>query len=103
MSKDFNPDEYLSGSFTVFRRKEDFDVVIQFDAWITDLTRDRLWHNTQELTDQPDGGLQLRMRLNSIEEIERWILSRGRHAKVLQPPALAARVKATAAEVAAKY
>jgi proteasome accessory factor B len=103
MPKDFNPDEYLSGSFTVFKGKEDFDVVIQFDAWATDLLRGRLWHSTQELTDQPDGGSLLRLHLNSLEEIERWILSWGRHATVISPPALAARVKATAAEVASKY
>ena len=35
--KDFNPDEYLRGSFSVFKGKGDYEVVIEFDAWATDL------------------------------------------------------------------
>lgn len=35
----FNADEYLKGSFTVFKGREDYEVVIEFDAWATDLVR----------------------------------------------------------------
>jgi len=37
----FDPDEYLKGSFTVFKGKEDYEVVVEFDVWATDLIRGR--------------------------------------------------------------
>ena len=42
------------------------------------------------------------MRLNSLEEIERWILSWGVHASVVAPAALRERQK-TAAAVAGQW
>jgi len=43
------------------------------------------------------------MRLNSLEEIERWILGFGEHATVVGPKELKERVKETAAKIAHKY
>jgi predicted DNA-binding transcriptional regulator YafY len=104
--KDFDPDKYLEGSFTVMKGDKEQEVVIEFDAWAADLVRGRQWHSSQEMTDRPDhpeGGLTLRMRLNSLEEIERWVLSWGTHAKVVEPAALRERVRKTAAAVAGRY
>ncbi len=81
--KDFAPDGYLRGSFSVFKGKDDYDVVIQFDAWATDLVRGRQWHSSQEFTELADGCSRIEMRLNSIEEIERWVLAWGAHATVV--------------------
>lgn len=101
--KDFSPDNYLAGSFSVMKGEVEEDVVIEFDAWGADLVRGRQWHWSQEMTDHPEDGLTLKMRLNSLEEIERWILSWGTHAKVISPPALQERVRKTAAAVAGGY
>jgi predicted DNA-binding transcriptional regulator YafY len=68
--KDFDPDEYLRGSFTVLKGQEDFEVVIQFDAWATDLVRHRHWHASQRFLELPGAGSQLRLRLSSLAEIE---------------------------------
>jgi predicted DNA-binding transcriptional regulator YafY len=99
--KDFNPDKYLGGSFTVMKGDREQEVVILFDPWAADLVRGRQWHSTQQLTELPGGGVRLQMRLNSLEEIERWVLSWGTHAKVAGPEALLQRVRKTAAAVAA--
>ena len=98
--KNFDPDKYLAGSFTVMKGEEEHEVEIEFDAWGTDLVRGRQWHSSQVLTDRPGGGSRLAMRLNSLEEIERWILSWGVHARVIGPAALRDRVRKTAAAVA---
>jgi proteasome accessory factor B len=82
--------------------KED-EVVIEFDAWATDLVRGRHWHSSQDLSDLPDGGSRLKMRLNSLEEIERWVLSWGVHARVVGPTMLRERIRKTAAVVAGRY
>ena len=101
--KNFDPDKYLEGSFTVMKGDNEQQVVIEFDAWATDLVRGRQWHSSQKLTDLPGGGSRLKMRLNSLEEIERWVLSWGVHASVVAPAALRERVKKTAAAVAGQW
>ena len=101
--KDFNADEYLRGSFSVFRGGDDFEVVIEFDAWATDLIRGRRWHSSQEFLELPDGTSRFRMRLNNIEEMERWVLSWGAHAMVVRPRALAERIRKTAVELTTRY
>lgn len=99
----FNPEEYLKGSFGVFKGPHDFEVLIQFDRWAADLIRGRKWHSTQLITETPGGGLRMAIRLNNLEEIERWILSWGTHATVVRPEVLAQRLKAISTEITAKY
>jgi predicted DNA-binding transcriptional regulator YafY len=101
--KNFDPAELLRGSLNVFKGREDHDILIQFDPWAADEIRDRRWHSSQQITNLPDGSCQLRLHLSSLEEIESWILSFGTHASVLQPPALAQRILATAQSLTAKY
>ena len=77
--KDFNPDEYLRGNFSVFKGKDDHEVVIDFDVWATDLVRGRQWHSSQEFTELPvDFGLGARgERVLSARETLRFGESRG--------------------------
>jgi predicted DNA-binding transcriptional regulator YafY len=103
LPKKFDPNEYLRGSFGVFKGGEDYEIVIEFDAWAADLLRGRRWHPSQELTDLPGRGLRLKLRLNSIEEAERWVLSWGSHATVIAPPPLVDRVARVASELQARY
>jgi proteasome accessory factor B len=101
--KGFDPDKYLAGSFGVMKGDKEEEVVIQFDTWASDLVRGRQWHSSQELTELAEGGLRLTMRLTSLEEIERWVLSWGRHAEVIGPLKLRDRVRETACGVADQY
>ena len=81
----------------------DYEVVIEFDAWATDQLRGRQWHPTQIVSELPGGGSHLRMRLSGLEEVERWILSWGTHANVLQPAPLAVRLREIAAKLVERY
>jgi predicted DNA-binding transcriptional regulator YafY len=101
--KNFDPAELLRGSLNVFKGREDHDILIQFDPWAADEIRDRRWHSSQQITNLPNGGCQLRLRLSSFEEIEGWILSFGTHATVLQPPTLMGRLAKIAASILEKY
>lgn len=103
LPKKFDPNEYLRGSFSVFKGGDDYEVVIDFDIWAADLIRGRRSHSSQQLTELPGGQIRLRMRLNSIEEAERWALSWGTHATVVRPRALATRIHQTASELQARY
>jgi predicted DNA-binding transcriptional regulator YafY len=99
----FNADEYLRGSFTVLKGHEDYEVVIQFDPWATDLVRRRQWHGSQDFIELPGSGSQLRLRLSSLAEVESWVLQWGVHATVVRPRLLAERVHRTAAALIARY
>jgi predicted DNA-binding transcriptional regulator YafY len=99
----FDPDEYLKGSFTVFKGKEDYEVVVEFDVWATDLIRGRKWHSSQTFTELPNGTSRLSLRLNNIEEMEQWILSWGLHATVVRPTELIRRLKTAAAGLLKRY
>jgi len=101
--KGFDPDKYLAGCFTVMKGEEEHEVVIEFDGWGADLVRGRVWHSSQALTDRAGGGARLTMKLNGLEEIERWVLSWGAHARVVGPAALRDRVRKTASAVAGLY
>lgn len=101
--KKFSLSEYLKGSFNVFKGADDYEVVIQFDSWAADLIRGRKWHASQEIMELPKRQLRLRLRLNSIEEAERWVLSWGQHATVVRPQTLADRLRETAKVLQLRY
>jgi predicted DNA-binding transcriptional regulator YafY len=68
-------------------------VVIRFDEWVADYIREKRWHPSQTLRELPDGGVELRLQLSSLTEVQRWILSWGGRARWLSPPELAASVR----------
>jgi len=101
--KEFSVAKYLRGSLTVMNGRGDYEVVIEFDAWATDQLRGRLWHSSQQVTELPGGESRMRMRLSGLEEVERWVLSWGAHATVIQPELLAERVGKIARTLAGRY
>jgi predicted DNA-binding transcriptional regulator YafY len=63
----------------------------------------RMWHHSQKITPLPGGGCRLTMRLSALEEVERWVLSWGTHATVLQPVELANRIGNIARQLDKRY
>jgi proteasome accessory factor B len=92
---DFSIGKHLSGSFGVFSGQGNFAVRIRFDALAGQLVSERQWHGSQRIKKLPGGGVEMRMELGSLEEVERWILSWGKRARVLEPPELVERIRAT--------
>jgi predicted DNA-binding transcriptional regulator YafY len=99
----FDANQYLNGSLGAFKGEHDYEVVADFDTWAADIVRGRKWHWSQEITELPGGALRLRVRLNNIEEAERWLLGFGTHVTVMRPIALADRLRKTGEELAARY
>ena len=105
VSKKFDLNEYLRDSFSLFKGQDgdDYEVVVDLDAWAADEVRGRQWHSSQELTELPKGMLRVRMRLNNIEEVERWVMTFGTHATVVRPKCLADRLLKTGADWLERY
>jgi proteasome accessory factor B len=101
--EEFTIEKHLSGSFGVFKGRGRHRVRIRFDGLAAQLVAERQWHSTQKLRMLGEAGLELRMELGSLEEIERWVLGWGGDAVVLEPEELRERVAAQAAAIAARY
>jgi predicted DNA-binding transcriptional regulator YafY len=103
VSRRFDLNDFLKASLGLFKGNEDFEVVIDLDAFAADDVRGRRLHSSQELTELAKGLLRLRLRLSSLEEVERWVLSMGTHATVVRPKLLIERVSKVARELVEKY
>jgi proteasome accessory factor B len=92
----FSLEKTLRDSFGVHSGKGEFNVVLRFNAFAAGYIREKKWHDSQQLRERPRGGVELRLKLSSLVEIERWVLSWGGNAVVVQPPELAAAVRRAA-------
>jgi proteasome accessory factor B len=100
---DFSPEKHFGRSFGAYVGKGDHKVVVRFSAEVTARIKERIWHDTLETRDLPGGGLEFTLRLDSLEEIERWVLGWGPAAEVIEPRELRESVRAKARAVAGLY
>ena len=100
---DFSPETFFANALGVLGGDGDFHVVIRFKPEAADLVREREWHESQEMRDLRDGGLELSLRLGALAEIERWVLGWGASAEVIKPAALREKIRTAAAALAATY
>jgi predicted DNA-binding transcriptional regulator YafY len=101
--KRFSLESRLRNSFGVHSGRGAFDVALQFNESVADYIREKKWHDSQVLRDLAHGGVELRMKLSSLMEVERWVLSWGGNVVVLRPAELADAVKAAARKILATF
>jgi proteasome accessory factor B len=101
--EDFDADMHFAKSFGAFVGAGDHEVVVRFAPTVADRVRERVWHRSQTEKLRADGSLELTLRVDNLDEVERWVLGWGEHVKVLAPRDLAERVSRTAEKVAASY
>jgi proteasome accessory factor B len=89
----FSVDRRLRDSFGVHSAEGCYDVAIRFTPEAADFIREKRWHPSQQLCELPDGGVELRLRLSSLGEIQRWVLGWGGCARVLRPAELVESVR----------
>ena len=95
----FSLEKRLHDSFGVVSGAGDFNVSIRFDEFAAGYIREKRWHPSQKLRERKDGGVELQMKLSSLAEVQRWVLSWGGHAQVMAPRELAATVKEAARRI----
>lgn len=99
----FSIGKFLESSFGVFQGDGRTTVRVRFQSFAAQLVRERMWHHSQKIKELRDGGLELQLRLGSLEEIERWILSWGDQAEVLEPAKLRQRLAELGRKFVAQY
>jgi predicted DNA-binding transcriptional regulator YafY len=95
----FSLEKRLRDSFGVHSAEGTFEVVIRFNELVADYIREKKWHESQQMRELKGGGVELRMKLSSLVEIERWILGWSGNAVVVQPQALADSVRKAAQKI----
>ena len=98
-AQNFSLEKRLRDSFGVHSGEGEFEVVIRFNARAAEYIREKKWHPSQILRDLKDGGVELKMELSSLVEVQRWVLSWGGDAKVLKPRELVESVKHSAKRI----
>lgn len=92
----FSLEKRLRDSFGVIAGQGHFDVVIRFNELVADYIREKRWHTSQKLVQLKNGGVELRLTLSSLVEIQRWILGWGGSAVVIKPKELVQSVRRAA-------
>ncbi len=99
---DFNPYSWLQSSWGIMAEDE-VEVRLRFSPQVTRRVQESVWHHSQRLEPQPDGGAVLTMCVGGIREIRNWVLSWGADVEVLAPAELRAQIAAEGARLARLY
>ncbi len=97
--KKFSLEKRLRDSFGVHSGKGEYDVTIRFDATVADYIREKRWHPSEKVRNLKDGGLDLQLKLSSLNEVQRWVMTWAGNATVLSPTELADSVREAAAKI----
>jgi proteasome accessory factor B len=97
----FSLEKRLRDSFGVHSGEGEFEVVLRFNSRAANYIREKKWHESQRLRKLKGGGVELKLKLSSLAEIERWILSWGGDVIVVQPRELAESILAAARKLLA--
>jgi predicted DNA-binding transcriptional regulator YafY len=100
---DFAMDAHLGNAWRMMRGDEDHEVSVRFDPVFAETIGETLWHRTQQIEEQADGGVIFRCTVSGLDEIVWWVLSMGPHCEVLGPEVLRSRVAAASAMMAGRY
>jgi proteasome accessory factor B len=84
---DFSPSEYARSAFGIFGG-EPQTVELLFSPEMAGYVRERSWHESQQLADEPDGGVRLTMEVAPGFELQSWIKGFLPHVRVVRPASL---------------
>ena len=88
----FRARDYMAESFGTIRGDGDFHVALRFTPAYAGLIAEKQWHASQVVEPQPDGTLILRLHVNDLRLIKRWVMYWGPECEVLEPEELIAMV-----------
>ena len=83
------PEEFFAGAFGIFLERERRGRIVELlfadDKYLKRYVSERVWHATQKISEEPDGRLRLKFRVESLEEVAPWIRSFGDAVEVVSP------------------
>jgi predicted DNA-binding transcriptional regulator YafY len=97
----FHAEEYLKHAWGIIKG-EIVPVKVIFSHGVARYIRERLWHPTQRFREQPDGRLEMSLRVADTLEVRRWILGYGPEVELVEPAGLRETLRRDAELLAAK-
>jgi predicted DNA-binding transcriptional regulator YafY len=92
---DFSLDQHKKDSQLFASEAPSIEIVAEFDKYAAHWIRLKKVHASQKVLERSDGSLEVSFQVSSLENIMRWILSFGEHARILAPLELQERVRRT--------
>ena len=84
---DFSPSEYARSAFGIFGGKAE-RVELLFSEAIAGYVRERSWHESQAIADEPDGRVRLTMEVAPSFDLKAWVKGFLPQVEVVRPAAL---------------
>ena len=84
----FDVNQYLAGAWGIFHSGEPTEVRLRFYPPAVERVRESTWHPSQQLTEGPQGAVDMTVTVTGTIEITPWILGWGDAVEVLAPPEL---------------
>lgn len=78
-------------------------IEVVFAPHVATYVRSRVWHESQELTDRPDGGVHVTLSVSNDWALRSWLLGFGAAVRVLAPASLAETIADECRRTAAGY
>jgi len=101
--KDFDPEDYLGRSFGIYSEGAQEKVEIEFAKEASRTVLEREWHPTQRIEQGAGGKVTLKMTVQGLAEVARWVLYHAPYAKAIEPKELRVMVAQNAAKAAAAH
>jgi predicted DNA-binding transcriptional regulator YafY len=101
--KDFDPEDYLGRSFGIYSEGAQERVQIEFAKEASRTVLERDWHPTQRIEQGAGGKVTLKMTVQGLAEVARWVLYHAPYARAIEPRELRVMVAQNAAKAAAAH
>ncbi len=100
----FDVRAHLAHSFGILQSQgKPQKVVVRFSPRVARYVQETRWHDSQTNRPLKDGSLEVTFRLADTEELKRWLLSFGQHARVLHPRSLCQEMQRELRAMLAQY
>jgi predicted DNA-binding transcriptional regulator YafY len=99
---DFDADDFMGNSFGAFHGQPE-KVKILFSADIAGYIKEKIWHKSQKLFDNPDGSVIFEADMACTKDFKAWIMMWGAKAIVLDPEELRDEIRTETVEMLAVY
>jgi len=86
--ENFSAEDWIGCGFQLHAGGESEDVAIWFSPNKAQFIRERKWHPSQTIEEQPDGSLILHLKTGGLVEVRNWVLQFADEAEVLTPDKL---------------
>ncbi|MBK8981100.1 MAG: WYL domain-containing protein [Ignavibacteria bacterium] len=99
----FDVDKFFEDSFGIFNEHKIIKVKIYFEKGSARYVKEKIWHSSQVIKENPDGSIILEMKVNGSSEIKHWILSWGKNCRLISPKKLVNEIKKDLSTALEKY